>query len=543
MQTFHTLLQVIGGIGLFLLGMIVMTDGLRALAGNAIRNALLKFTKTPISGAITGAISTAILQSSSATTVTAVGFVTAGLITFSQALGIILGANVGTTITGWLVVLLGFKLKLGTIVLPLILIGAILRLFSKGRLANFGFSLAGFGLIFVGITFMQQGMSELPNVITPESLPTNTLLGSLKLVLIGIIATLITQSSSAGVVATLTALFAGAINFHQAAALIIGMDVGTTVTALLASLAGSTASRRTGLSHVIYNLFTATGALLLITPYINLWQTISPGILETNAEIALVAFHSLFNILGVTIVLSISKQFSHLIEKLVPEKVPSYTRGLDNSLRKEPAAALTVIQSTIEKEFNALLSHVNALLSDNKYGTQINLSELQLALDETHFFVDKIHLNPSTGPEWNKLLAVIHALDHLQRLHERCEEEQDRAVNARQKKPLIRYCELIIQTNKTLIKAIKDKHWDGISNKAIETAESINQIIESQRNDIVNQVAAGSIDVPSATEALEAIRWLHRVSTHIYRVISHIEEAQLSQDKLKKVSEKHKHEV
>ena len=543
MQTFHTLFQVIGGIGLFLLGMIVMTDGLRALAGNAIRNGLLQFTKTPLSGAITGAISTAILQSSSATTVTAVGFVTAGLMTFSQSLGIIFGANIGTTITGWLVVLLGFKLKLGTIVLPLILLGAVLRLFSKGRIANFGFTLAGFGLIFVGIGFMQQGMSGLPNVITPENFPTDTLLGSLKLVLLGILATLITQSSSAGIAATLTAVFAGAINFHQAAALIIGMDVGTTVTALIASLGGSTASRRTGLSHVIYNLFTAIGALFLIIPYSNLWQTISPGLLETNAEIALVAFHSLFNILGVIIVLSVSKQFSHLIEKLIPDKGPSYTQGLDDSLRKEPAAALTVIQSTIEKEFIALLSHINALLSDNKYGTQANLYELQLALDETHFFVDKIHLNPSTGPEWNKLLAVIHALDHLQRLHERCEEEQDRAVNAREKESLTQYSDLIIQTNKTLIQAIKNKHWDAISNEANETTESINQVIENQRDDIVNQVAAGSIDVPSATEALEAIRWLHRVSTHIYRVISHIEEAQLSQDKLKKVSEKHKHGV
>lgn len=536
MSTLQTLSQVLGGIGLFLLGMIVMTDGLRSLAGNAMRNALLKFTKTPLSGAITGAISTAILQSSSATTVTTVGFVTAGLITFSQALGIIFGANIGTTITGWLVVLLGFKLKLGTLVLPLILLGAILRLFSKGRIAHFGFTLAGFGLIFVGITFMQLGMSGLPNIITPDNFPTDTILGSLKLVFFGIIATLITQSSSAGIAATLTALFAGAIDFHQAAALVIGMDVGTTVTALMASLGGSTASRRTGLSHVIYNLFTATGALFLIIPYTNLWQVISPGLLDANAEIGLVIFHSSYNMLGVIVVLPMSKQFSHLIEKLIPERIPSYTQGLDDSLRKEPAAALTVIQSTIEKEFSALLSHVNALLSDNKCDSEIDLSELQLALDETHFFVDKIHLNPSTGPEWNKLLAIIHALDHLQRLHERCDEEQNRAISARGNQILNKYCELIIQTNQNLIQAIRNKQWNDVSNEANKTAALINQIVESRRHDVVNQVANGSINVPSATEALKAIRWLNRVSTHICRVISHLEEAQLSNIKLKKVT-------
>ena len=138
-----------------MLGMIVMTDGLRTLAGSAIRKALLRFTRTPVSGAVTGAVSTAILQSSSATTVAAVGFVGASLMAFPEALGIIFGANVGTTITGWLVATLGFKLKLGTVVLPVIFVGVLLRLFSKGRLAATGYALAGFGVIFVGITVMQ----------------------------------------------------------------------------------------------------------------------------------------------------------------------------------------------------------------------------------------------------------------------------------------------------------------------------------------------------------------------------------------------------
>ena len=145
------IVQVLGGLGLFLLGMIIMTEGLRELAGDMIRSALMRFTSSPVTGAATGAISTAILQSSSATTVAAVGFVGAGLMTFDSSLGIIFGANIGTTITGWLVALFGFKLKLGTIMLPLILAGAILRLFAAGRLSSTGYALAGFGLIFVGI--------------------------------------------------------------------------------------------------------------------------------------------------------------------------------------------------------------------------------------------------------------------------------------------------------------------------------------------------------------------------------------------------------
>jgi len=141
-------LQAIGGLGLFLLGMIVMTEGLRALAGDNIRAALMRFTHNPLSGAVSGTVGTAILQSSSAMTVMAVGFVGAGLMSFPEALGIIFGTNIGTTITGWIVALFGFKFKIGIVVLPLIFMGAVLRLFTRNKLAMAGYTCAGFGLIF-----------------------------------------------------------------------------------------------------------------------------------------------------------------------------------------------------------------------------------------------------------------------------------------------------------------------------------------------------------------------------------------------------------
>ena len=149
-----SVLLCLGGLGLFLLGMTVLTDGLRALAGRALRRLLSRFTRSPLSGAMTGAVTTAVVQSSSATTVAAVGFVGAGLLTFPQALGIVLGANVGTTITGWLVALLGFKLELGTAAMPIVLVGALIRLFARGRASAVGFAVAGFGLIFVGISLL-----------------------------------------------------------------------------------------------------------------------------------------------------------------------------------------------------------------------------------------------------------------------------------------------------------------------------------------------------------------------------------------------------
>jgi phosphate:Na+ symporter len=238
------IIRIAGGIGLFLVGMIVITDGLRALAGHSMRAVLMRFTKSPLTGTITGAATTAILQSSSLTTVAAVGFVGAELITFPEALGIIFGANIGTTLKGWVIAILGFKLSIGIIFLPIVFLGAILRLLSKGRLANVGYSIAGFGLIFVGITFMQQSMGDLGNIISFKYLSADTLSGRLLLVAIGILFTVITQSSSAGVVAALTALYTDIINFNQAAALVIGMDIGTTMTAVMATIGGSAAEKK-----------------------------------------------------------------------------------------------------------------------------------------------------------------------------------------------------------------------------------------------------------------------------------------------------------
>jgi len=309
----QTLLQILGGLGLFLLGMVIMTEGLRSLAGDRMRAALMRFTRSPYSGAATGTITTAILQSSSATTVAAVGFVGAGLMSFSAALGIIFGANLGTTITGWLVTLFGFKLKLGTLAFPLLFAGVLLRLFGRARLSAFGYGLAGFALIFIGIGTLQQGMIGLQGMVTPQVLPADTALGRIELLGLGILFTLITQSSSAGVATALTALNAGAISFEQAAALVVGMDVGTSATAALATIGGSVGARRTGFSHVIYNLLTGAAALLLITPYRLLWDAASHGLLLQEPEIALVAFHSGFNVIGVLLVLPFTRQFARLM--------------------------------------------------------------------------------------------------------------------------------------------------------------------------------------------------------------------------------------
>jgi phosphate:Na+ symporter len=511
--------------------MIIMTDGLHALAGNAIRTALMRFTRSPTTGAITGAASTAILQSSSATTVAVVGFVGTGLMSFPAALGIIFGANIGTTVTGWLVALLGFTFHLGNLVFPLIFIGAVLKLFARGRLAASGYSLAGLGVIFVGIATLQQGMSGLESMISFEDLPADSFGARLELVFLGIVFTLITQSSSAGVATTLTALFTGIIHFEQAAALVIGMDIGTTVTAMLATIGGSVNARRTGFSHVIYNLFTGAGALLLISPYILLWESLAPGALQHNSEIALVAFHTSFNIVGVSVAIIFTRHFVQLIERLFPEKPKPYKQPLDHSLLSQPSLALNAVQKIIYEEILAMFNHIRAVLSEDRNGERMDIIELKEVLDRTHYYIEQIHLSPREQVDWERLVNIIHTLDHMQRLHERCEEEEDRAIRARSTELLIEHSQHLLTATSTIVEHLQAEQWHDAAITAEQIAYEILEHKEPLRESIMSRLAQGEISVSEATPTLESIRWLERVSQHLARITHHYSQALLAAGK------------
>lgn len=518
-----TILSASGGLGIFLIGLITMTNGLHSLAGDKLRSIMLSFTKSAYSGAASGTVMTAILQSSSATTVAAVGFVSAGILTFPEALGIIFGANLGTTITGWLVAIFGFKVKLGVVLLPLILLGAILKLFAKKNLAAFGLAIAGFGLIFVGISTMQEAMQAMHGIISPEFLPQDTIIGRLQLIAMGIIFTVITQSSSAGVATTLTLLYASAINFHQAAALVIGMDIGTTITAAMATIGGSVNTRRTGFSHVIYNLLTAIAAFILITPFVNLWEHYQGNILN-NAEIALVAFHTTFNFLGVIIILPFTNSFAKMMKNLIKEEKSYLIDTLDDSLLKDPRLALDVSFQTTQKEFDALLDYMKALL-DKSYKSTTNITELQIALDKTHSFIDAIHLKSENKKSWDYLIALIHILDHLQRLHERCEEDEYRAKTAMESKELKELVAALYKSILEIIELLNLNEWNKAFKKAQKSYDNINLQANKYREEIAQEIASGNLDVNEGSVKLEAIRWIRRVSFHLSRITFHLNNA------------------
>ncbi len=532
MQELQSVMLSAGGVGLFLMGIIIMTDSLKRLAGDRIRAALYQFTRTPRSGAVMGAITTAAVQSSSATTVAAVGFVGAGLMAFPNALGIIFGANVGTTITGWMVALLGFKFSIESLALPIILTGALMKLFAHGKWSHIGFAMAGFGLIFVGISSMQEAMVGMRDFIDFTQLPADSLTGKLQLLLLGVIFTAITQASSAGVAMTMTALFSGLIQFEQAAVLVIGMDIGTTITSLMATVGGTVGAKRTGVSHVVYNLLTAVLALMLVTPYIEAWSFIAPGALNNHAELALVGFHSLFNILGVLVILPFAKPFARLIERLLPEKQGDHTQKLEPQLLQSPELALTAVQDTLVELTHELLKSLRQLMHSHPSGDfQSNLQQLQLELDQTQIYLDRIHLRQSDYKLWNRLTSMIHTLDHLQRLHERCEEEADRAEASKQFPVLTRANQRLTEDIVLIQNSMQQSQWKNAVKQSRALHYAIREEMESDRYKMVQQMGQGEIEADQCWDALEAIRWMERVSKHLYRISYHLQKMLMSSAK------------
>ena len=268
-----TAVSVLGGVGLFLLGMTVMTEGLKALAGSALRTVLGKAAATPLRGSFWGALVTLLVQSSSATTMTTIGLVSAGLLTFPQGLGLVFGANVGTTGTGWLVALIGVRVSLTAAALPMIFLGALIKLLASGRVSGAGAALAGFGLVLFGLTTLQQGMGGLAERLHPADLPAVLagpdtgwwwgMLGALVLVVVGLVMTAVMQSSTAAIAVTLSAYYAGAVGLDQGCALIIGQNIGTATSSALAAIGASTTAKRLAIAYVLFKLIAAVIALVL----------------------------------------------------------------------------------------------------------------------------------------------------------------------------------------------------------------------------------------------------------------------------------------
>ena len=374
---------LVGALGMFLYGMNLMSEGLQKAAGDRLRKFLEAMTSNRLKSVATGLTITSIIQSSSATTVMVVGFVNAGLLALNQAIGVIMGANIGTTVTAWLISLLGFKADISVLAVPLMALGFVMSISKKERNKNLSECIIGFSLLFLGLSLMKESVPNLKE--TPEVLSfiqgwTEMGFGSVLIfMLFGTVLTLVLQSSSATMALTLIMMSMGWIPFHMAAAMVLGENIGTTITANIAAAVANTNARRAALAHTLFNVFGVIWALALFKPFTMLigniiaamgypnpaemsyGGTIDPTSPESTAALyGLSMFHTLFNTFNTCILIWFVPQ----LEKIVTSVIKGKQNPEDEAFRLKfisgghtSTAELSITQAKSEIQHFAQILH------------------------------------------------------------------------------------------------------------------------------------------------------------------------------------------
>ncbi len=399
----------VGGVGLFLLGMQLMTDGLKRAQGQAMRRVLATWTHTRLRALLAGAFVTAVVQASGAVIVAALGFVNAGLLPLLGGLWIVFGASLGTTATGWLVALLGFDFDIKALALPFIGLGVALQLLAqKGKLGGLGQALAGFGLFFIGIGTLQGGFAGLADQVNLHALASHGGWTTVVFIGVGLGLTVMMQSSSASLAIVITATAGGVLPFHAATAAAIGANVGTTSTAIFAVIGASANARRLVTGQVIFKLLTATVVLLVLPWMTELSLTLAGGNLATG----LALFHTLFNVLGVLLMWPLATPMARRLDTLfVGQGVPDEARPryIEVSMLSEPASAIEALTRELARLAEIARRMVAAVLSaEHPNGTLTRDRLIVAALsDSLGDFVTALQERPLTPRE---SAALPHAL-------------------------------------------------------------------------------------------------------------------------------------
>ncbi len=440
----NQILSIAGSLGLFLFGMKIMSDGIQKTAGEKLKAILNMMTKNRIAAVFTGFFITALIQSSSATTVMIVSFVNAGLLNLGQAIGVIMGANIGTTVTGWIVAILGFKFKITAMALPAIGIG-LPFFFSKNlKRKEIGEILIGFGLLFLGLGFLKDSVPDIkshPEILEFIKHLTGYGFGSIILfVVIGGVITVIVQSSSAAMAITLTMAYSGWIDYPTAAAIVLGENVGTTITAYLASFGTSINARRASRAHTLFNIFGVIWMLILFKPFLSFVDFIVPGDIFSGTNMAIIPahlamFHTLFNLTNTLIGIFIIPQIVFLVRKLVPENgigdIEEYTfKYISTPIQDTPEffiipvkAELFKLTEIVEKMFTRFWLVFNN--SDKKLGSEVkDLKTMEDYTDKmqeeiTKYIIDAANDSPQSGNA-ERITALIRIVNELESIGDSC---------------------------------------------------------------------------------------------------------------------------
>lgn len=463
------------GLGIFLFGMHMMEESIRILSGAAFKSIIRKSTGTRLKGILSGMFSTAILQSSSAVSLMVLAFVGAGIMNLVQAISVMMGAKIGTTATAWIVAVFGFKFNIEAFSLPMIGIGGLgmIALAKSPKYVNVSKFLVAFGFLFMGLDYMKSSVDEISNVIDPEMFAGY---GVLVYALAGLILTAIMQSSSATIAIVLTMLFSGVISFTAGAAMVIGANVGTTVTVMLAAIGGIHTKKQAAVSQLLFTSGTAVIALLLL-PVLT-WLILDLFSFDENLVLGLALFHTIFNIGGVMIYYPFIPQLASRVEKWIPEKIVSLSSFIHITDPKITEAGVVAFKKEIVCQLQYTLDFLQPIFKLGSPTRKFSYLDLERYHAEIFEYYAKLRSDDLDQPTLEKLDKLLRVSRSLMNSAKYLFEAKD---------------ELVVLESET----------DEIHQKAYRKIKArINALISTGRKIDIDKVDGGEIEIKSVIEEL-----------------------------------------
>ncbi len=551
------ILKLIGSLGFFIYGMKVMSEGVQKIAGSKMRQILSTMTSNRYKGIVAGFLLTSLVQSSSATTVMVVSFVNAGLLSLVESIGVIMGANIGTTVTAWLVSVFAFgKVKIAAMALPILAFGFPMMFFRNNRLQSIGEFLIGFSLLFMGLDYLKHSVPDIKH--NPEVLEflaaytSNGFFSILLFVFVGTVLTVVVQSSSAAMTLTLTLLANGIISYEFAAAMVLGENIGTTITANLAALIGNVHAKRAARAHFIFNMFGVVWMLVLFYPFLALqnllWEpfvgfikNINPDSLSNASQLQLSLFHTSFNIINTVVLMNFVNFIARLVIKMVPSK------GDDDEFRLEyigtpmtTTAEISILEAKKEiAKFGKIASRMSgftkALIGKKKLKPRPKFMEkikryeeitdrVEIEISEYLSKVAQGNLSQASTVHIRRMLGIINDLERIGdiffQISLRIEKKNQSNVwfSEEQKTGLMEMLELIDEGFEVMVQNLESSYDSVTIDQAIEVERKIN----AKRNELkryhLEKVQTGEYPVMNGLIFSEIFNLIEKIGDHIINV-------------------------
>ncbi len=510
--------DLIGGLGLFLLGMQLMTNGLKRAAGQTLRKVLEAATRSKLRGLISGTAITALVNSSSAVTVATIGFVNAGLLNLGQSIAVIYGCNIGSTMTGWLVATIGFNFKISAFALPMIGAGVMMSLVGgEKRYAHLGTSLTGFGVFFIGLSFLKDTFSGLENSIPFEAI-SQTSYGLALFVLAGFILTVLIQSSGAAMAITLSMAATGAIPLATAGALVIGANLGTTSTAALSVIGATSNAKRIACAHVFFNLITGAVGLLFL---IGLAEIINRSNLTQSIDmvILLALFHTLFNIVGVLIMWPLTTPMVKFLKTRFrrDDEDLAKARYLDKNILETPPLAIDAMTRELGRvsRMAATLARqaISAELSDSAHikSQSLIINKLIIEIGKFNQKLAQQQLSEESSQILPSAMRVARYFNEMARLSSLIVEYSERFDQINDSNTQKDIYELKKITTEMLDAAVVEDELYASSSQTRKLLHELEKKYQKIKQHVLEAMIEGRLSPDEGTDLLDSLSHIHRL--------------------------------